>query len=387
MSVQIPAVVDVTAYAAAVRRALADLGPDQVEELTDGLEANLADALADEWHVGHGADPVAQFGGAEQYAAELRTAAGLAPAGPDGRQSRLAALRHPLRAAGRAGARRLTQARATRWWPAVEDFGVALRPAWWVLRGWMAYQLVALWVFRTPPSYLPETLWAAVVLAALLVASVQWGRGRWAVRGGWRTVLLTVSALTAVAALPMAVWLHAASTQYVYVDMGGPVAPAPQDGVVVDGIAVSNLFVYDAEGNPLRDVQIYDDRGRPVRTTLDEGQAPWALPGVNETWSFVPATDGDGRALWNVYPLRGAPQSAFVWDEATGRQLLPAGTEAVTPPWPFAKAPTLDVTPQVGVDTAGLPSTDPGDDGATPSVEASPSAGAPPQAPQTPAAG
>jgi len=63
MSVQIPAVVDVTAYAAAVRRALADLGPDQVEELTDGLEANLADALADEWHVGHGADPVAQFGG------------------------------------------------------------------------------------------------------------------------------------------------------------------------------------------------------------------------------------------------------------------------------------------------------------------------------------
>ena len=39
---------DVRRYAAAVRAALADLGPETVDDLTDGLEANLVDALADE---------------------------------------------------------------------------------------------------------------------------------------------------------------------------------------------------------------------------------------------------------------------------------------------------------------------------------------------------
>ena len=39
---------DVAQYAEAARAALADLGPDQVDDLTDGLEANLADALADD---------------------------------------------------------------------------------------------------------------------------------------------------------------------------------------------------------------------------------------------------------------------------------------------------------------------------------------------------
>ena len=39
---------DVAGYAAAVRRSLADLGAEQVDDLTDDLEADLAEALADE---------------------------------------------------------------------------------------------------------------------------------------------------------------------------------------------------------------------------------------------------------------------------------------------------------------------------------------------------
>ena len=76
MSVEL---VDVAGYAAAVRRALAGLGPEQVEDLTDGLEADLAEALADEAVAGRGADPVTRFGTPEEYAAELGAAAGLVP--------------------------------------------------------------------------------------------------------------------------------------------------------------------------------------------------------------------------------------------------------------------------------------------------------------------
>ena len=72
-------VLDVAGYAAAVRRSLADLGPDQVDDLTDDLEADLADALADERHNAHGRGVLEQFGPPEEYAAELRAAAGLLP--------------------------------------------------------------------------------------------------------------------------------------------------------------------------------------------------------------------------------------------------------------------------------------------------------------------
>ena len=73
-------VLDVAGYAAAVRRSLADLGPEQVDDLTDDLEADLAEALDDERHVAHGRGVLEQFGPPEDYAAELRAAAGLAPA-------------------------------------------------------------------------------------------------------------------------------------------------------------------------------------------------------------------------------------------------------------------------------------------------------------------
>ena len=93
----------VSAYAAAVRSHLADLSPEQVDDLTDGLEADLAEALEDregpvvtgEIPIGRAAvdagipsppdgaagsaviDLTRRFGPAAAYAAELRAAAGL----------------------------------------------------------------------------------------------------------------------------------------------------------------------------------------------------------------------------------------------------------------------------------------------------------------------
>ncbi|RMI02417.1 HAAS signaling domain-containing protein, partial [Cellulomonas triticagri] len=71
-------------YAAEVRTHLADLPQDQVDDLTDGLEADLADALADP--TGRPADMppglTARFGAPAEYARELRAAAGLPDPGP-----------------------------------------------------------------------------------------------------------------------------------------------------------------------------------------------------------------------------------------------------------------------------------------------------------------
>ncbi|WP_315098215.1 hypothetical protein [uncultured Cellulomonas sp.] len=342
-------VLDVAAYAAAVRRSLADLGPELVDDLTDDLDADLAEALADERHVAHGRGLLEQFGPPEEYAAELRTAAGLAPSTSDQRRVRL--FRDPVEDAQRLGAWALRGLRAQAWWVPTEGFLVALRPAWWLLRGWVVYQLVALGSGAS--GWFPQNLPALLVLVGCVVLSVQWGRSAWfqSRRVAW--LAATANVVAVVAVLPLLGWVqdHVGDREQVFDQyQAGGFGPSgtqtiyqdrPVDGVVVDGMQVSNLFVYDSGGNPLTDVQVYDDRGRPVRTTYDNGFEQYWFPEGTEPWSFVSRTDADGRARWNVYPLQGAPSSAFTSDDQ-GVQVLPAGTSATTPPWPFAKAPALD---------------------------------------------
>lgn len=376
---------DVAGFAAAVRRALAGLSPELVEDLTDGLEADLAEALAD----AAGTDPVAQFGTPEEYAAELRTAAGIEPAAPvvAGRKRR-EWLRHPVRALRRQASRLLTALRGTRWWPPVEDFLVALRPLWWVLRGWVVYRL-ALWAFSgSPESIMPSSGFRLGALVALVVVSVQWGRGAWRAPARLQPLAVFVSAAAAVLALPM---VASADTGPDYIYEPYP-EPYLAEGVVVDGMQVSNLYVYDAEGNPLGNVQIFDDRGRPVRTLGEDIQGEYFLYGVDQPWSWLPATDQFGQPRWNVYPLLGAPSARFAFDGSTGRWGLLDGDPAV-PPLPFAKAPAIVVPgaeeqadetapptvaptpgPSAGVtpDPSDSPTTSPPDGRTTPSDPAAP---------------
>lgn len=343
MSIQTNEVHDVAGYAAAVRRALVGLGPEQIEDLTDGLEADLAEALADEEHVRHGGDLVDLFGTPEAYAAELGAAAGLEPAPPAPAERHLIpeAVRHPVRALTAFGARRLAGLRARAWWPPVEDFLMALRPVWWVARAWVVFQLtVNLGGVR--PDWLPANALELVWFLMLVVVSVHWGRGRWELPPRWRRLPRLVSWVAAIALLPVTVWLHGSAGVEVY--YGSPQTvyePTAMDGVVVDGMQVSNLFVYDAEGNPLEGVQIFDDRGRPVRTTYDEGWDQWMMPGDEMPWQFVGTPDQDGRIRWNVYPLLGAHADEFTFDPSTGLPVLVDGAEAQVPPRPFAKAPAL----------------------------------------------
>ena len=341
------AITDAHSYAAEVRRHLVGLTPEQVDDLTDGLEADLGEALA-ETPGDH--DLVGRFGEPQAYAAELRAAAGL----PDGvvqpprRRSFWRWLTLPIRSAYEACVEGMGVLRSQPWWPPVGELLTVLLPVAWVLRGWMAYQLLFVVLVGVPfglrMSWIPlgNPLLFLLMLAVVLV-SVQWGRGLWTPSGRLRKLPKAMTVATLVAALPVVATLPTHDVEYVYETAVEYVdAPSTADGVVVGGMGVSNLYVYDAEGNPLEDVQIYDDRGRPVQTLLDSGFGVWNLYGVDEPWRFTPVEDEDGRTRWNVYPQRGAPMSEFGdTTDAEGRPTLVPGAMLRIPPRPFAKAPAL----------------------------------------------
>lgn len=365
----------VSAYAAAVRAHLADLPADQVEDLTDGLEADLAEALEDAATgmadaAGPGVDDAGaldltrRFGPAAEYAAELRAAAGLPAAGAGltaarrrvPSRDRLRAVVEVPAGALRAGAAAvvapLVETPAGAW---LVGLGGALRPVWWLVRGWMWWVMAvnfgnweAVTEYRALGGFVPLNVLAWLTLGGAALLSIGVGRGWGRRRRTTRSVTWLASAAAVVLLVPFAgnaegalrAAMAAPRTAVVYVERPVGQALEPQDGVVVDGQYVSNVFVYDAQGNPLQDVQLVDDRGRPVRTTTDRGQADWTLPGVDGTWAFAPATDVDGRERWNVYPLRGAPTQS--WTSAgDGFRELAAGASLRTPPAPFARAPAL----------------------------------------------
>ncbi|NCT91193.1 hypothetical protein GXB85_09550 [Cellulomonas sp. APG4] len=356
----------VSAYAAAVRSHLADLSPEQVDDLTDGLEADLAEALEDPTGAvatgeipigrvgavqGSGAliDLTRRFGPAADYAAELRAAAALVPA-----PTAASGARQLGRSLVGLGERTAARARAVASRPgvaALAGFTLALRPVWWLVRGWVWFVFV-IWLLRgflgftMSQGLLPTTAGAWLLLALTTTVSVQWGRGRlvrptvlhWAATGG--NVLAVVLALPlAVAAWGLVSDRIDVSPRVSYVEVPVYEQAPPQDGVWVDGMQVSNLFVYDADGGPLTGVQVFDDRGREVRTIGDDPWATWALPGVAEPWRFLPAQDDAGRDRWNVHPLLGAP--AGEWEEGGSEPTLLTGATASTPPVPFAKAPSV----------------------------------------------
>ncbi|MFT4220964.1 MAG: hypothetical protein QM611_10645, partial [Microbacterium sp.] len=87
----------ISAFAAAVRRELGDLPVEEVDDLVDGLEADLADQAADAGDGFELPEPVA-------YASELRSAAGL-PERSDAASARVPLRERVARARAAASAR------------------------------------------------------------------------------------------------------------------------------------------------------------------------------------------------------------------------------------------------------------------------------------------
>lgn len=312
---------DVTAYVGEVRRHLADLPPDVIEELTGGLDADLGDLAAES-----DAPLEHRLGPASAYADELRAAAELPPRPPASgpRIGPLDRLRSDVDDLHRVLA-------AQSWWPATRDFLIAVRPAWWVARALLAVWLVAC-VMRGPGFH--RSTW--LVAAVAVVVSVELGRGRWPQK--------PVEVLTAIGnVVAVMVLVGFVSSQSLGgSDLGGEreYVGGPPTGVLQhDGSTVTNLFAYDSHGRPLSGVQLFDQDGNPVGVDPEQGDPFVRGPEGQEVGRLVPRTDVFGRQVPNAFPLAIQPLSAADCTDGcvdasptpTGVPTLPAGPQSSVP--------------------------------------------------------
>jgi hypothetical protein len=185
---------DLARYLDAVRRELVDLGADEVDELTGGLEADLAEAMAASQDLSK--TPVQVFGPPEAYATELRAAAGIVPRQSVRRRSRWSWI-FGSAVFGRALVKASDQIRVDVraqfgsvvagqiWWPPLRDFLRAARPSWWAFRAFLAYWYLA--QLGSQPIHepmgqrmnLPHSPLTWLAMAGLFMLSVELGRRRW----------------------------------------------------------------------------------------------------------------------------------------------------------------------------------------------------------------
>ncbi|MCE4025979.1 hypothetical protein LXM50_08335 [Microbacterium sp. Au-Mic1] len=341
-------------FADAVRAELADLPAEEVDDLVEGLVGDLTDQAADHDGAIDLGDPVA-------YAEELRAAAGLPARGPvvDTKtpwRVRLAAM----------GARVAGRIRSSAFGAWLLDLLIALRPVWWVLRGLVLAALIAIPAGLGPRTILgyggfPAQVFTWGLFGAIILVSVQWGRDRWLPRSALRHVR-TVASVVAVLFLPLlfSPAMFGAYNAVAYPPDSG-YTPAP--GLQLDGTQVGNIFVYDKDGNLVEGAQLYTERGTPVNLfgadseNLNDGMG--RVMGVDGQNSVVPMRDAQGRAVWNVYPLR-----------LRSYEDINAGSHGtiVAPQPPFLRAPdrALTWTPQPTPGATMLPTPTPAPTVATP---------------------
>ena len=347
-------------FALAVRAALSDLPADDVDDLTDGLEADLVEQAADFADVDVDADadahagavaPGYKLGDPIAYADELRGAAGLPvrKAAPTVRASALRRLR-ALTGSVRAGAAR--RIRSSTAGAAVLDVLLVLRPRWWVLRGWVVYAVAEV-VVGGAISTIPTDPVRSLVLLAFVILSVQWGRGRW-LPWRWLPGFRTVVSVCAVLVLPLVLVLTAQQAVNAQASAYVDSSPYSTPGLLQNGQQVTNVFAFDAAGRPLTDVQLFDQDGRPLNVVNDPANTNYLpqLDAVGEQDMVVPSLLVPGGSGWNVYPLRLVTSGDI---DYTYDQLGQASQEDAAPaPIPFAQ-----VQPLVDVPSAGEPSSTP----------------------------
>ncbi|TDP95443.1 hypothetical protein EDF62_0127 [Leucobacter luti] len=313
-------------FVAAVRDRLSDLPRDEVDELTDGLAADLVDRLSDGNELG---DP-------RSYAEELRQAAGL----PERVEPESAPQpREGLMDQGRALASRWRE-----WWDetsgrrGVRDFVLSLRSVWWVLRG-VAVATVFCLLFGISSG---GVVWLLVTGAATLL-SVQWGRGAW-LPGAWAVWLRRIGSVVAILALLPLAGIALDRLSFAHASTGDDLETFLPPGLTSNGESVTNIFAYDCDGQPLGAVQLFTQDGSPLHT--GDGQ-----PGSYADWLPMGGSDANGEWIdyrrnaaatmpdeWNVFPLRELSTSDLMAGE---EDTDPATQQGAEPTAPYERVPVL----------------------------------------------
>lgn len=289
---------EVSAFLARVRAHLTDLTEEEREELLDGLEADLSEQL-------EAGDPLPE---PASYAAELRAAAGVTVR----TRPRRATLR-PHEVLDRTREEWLAWMAhngATRQaWAVVAQ----LRPAWWALRAWVAVtlldQLVGPWEYVTlwPTLGLPPV--GPLLLVVAVVISVLIGQGKlWPGSGPDRPTVARVVLLALNALAVLAPFTFSGDGSQVVNDTWGSYQAGYHDASHRPGLrrgtdVVRNIYAYDAAGQPLHGVQLYDQLGRPVAVAPESSMGQGRERQVTCPW-FNGTTP-----LYNVFPLPQRTQS------------------------------------------------------------------------------
>ena len=269
-------------YLADVEREFSDLPVEEraelLEDLALHLEALEADADEQPWET--------RLGAAAEYARELRAAAGL--------PERTASSTGRMEAA-RALVRQVAHARAVR---EAAVFLPQLRPAWWVMRGYLIVLVPCLWaVDRTQDFPVPQPngsrALGAVLTVAAVIASVAVGRRKLPRAVGGGVLLGNVVLLAMAAGL-----VHDAPdrlARLVVVQSAVDNVATGSSPLVSRHGPVTNVLPYAADGRPLSGVLLFDQDGRPLQVGRqlwwpDDCRrvlaAPLAADGVPVTFSF-----------------------------------------------------------------------------------------------------
>ncbi len=220
-----------------VRDALSDLQPSTVEQLTEGLDAELAERSADEG---------AKFslGSPAAFARELRESAGVAS-------------NHIPRT-------KFSLWRNTLLKKSIQ-FLKSLAPVWWLLRALIAWDAIHLLVrgyFHAVPD--PDSFYQWWIVAAFAVISVQFGRGDWRLPK-LRLLLVSANILVAVLVLPFSV-----ATIVEVDDVRNQISMLTStDALISQGRLVYDIRALDANGALLPMKTLTDSDGYEIFTQPD----------------------------------------------------------------------------------------------------------------------
>ena len=262
---------EIEEYCAAVRSVLDDLPLEVRDDLLDDLPDHLREVLAE----GEGSLRE-RLGEPMAYAAELRAAAGLPPNGDGPRfQARLISA---VRSSDQLWHRVNTRAGHALGYPKFADLVRALAPGWWLLRGWIAAELVCgVSHYGDWTGFVPyvgnSRLAGAFVTLGMIVASIAIGRRT---SGASRWPRLAAYGLSAGLAL-WAVTVLAHQVTKSHYAFGGYVS---DNGGSIGSGYVSEIYPYDQAGNPLTGVRLYDQDGNPIQVGSDTCQNGSLAPGV-----------------------------------------------------------------------------------------------------------
>jgi hypothetical protein len=292
-------------FAASVRLELRDLPKSVVDELTGDLEASLQERRQDE-----GED--FQLQSPNEYAAELREAAGVSP--------------KPSRT--RAFSSRSFVASVEAWFSkspvtrSMLEFGISIRPLWWVLRALFAWVLIG--------GLLSSTT-SALVLVAFALLSIQWGRKKWFTSRFFAALLLPLN-LLAIFVSPIATSAIGQRIESFYAAEDLLQMWPATDGLRMDGNPVTEIQAFSKDGTEVKDLTFTIQPGGISFPVNDE--TPVYLPNIIGMSLFEANMALQEAGIESVDYLRinnVTDQEAVVraTDPSAPGDLIPAGTPVI----------------------------------------------------------